>query len=89
MKYEGVCDHCGVIEFDEHPEGEFGPECPGCSSVLRVVQEVEAEDVTDDALDADTLAEAREGLAMMDSEFETADEPRQSQMVREAVDAGF
>lgn len=89
MKYEGLCENCGVIEFDEHPEGEFGPECPACTSVLRVVQEIDAEKVTDGALSAEELAEARETLELLDAEFETADAPKQSEMVKEAVHVRF
>ncbi|MDQ2054307.1 hypothetical protein [Halobellus sp. H-GB7] len=84
-KFEGVCDHCGPIEFDEQPEGEFGPTCPGCGDVLRVVSEVEPDNVRESAALADELRKARETLEMLDDEFEHADHARKSEMVKEAA----
>lgn len=81
VKYRGVCDYCGPIKFDEHPEGEFGPECPGCAEVLRLVSEFPVDYEFPDAVDADQLEEAHEMLTMLD-DIENDDPATVSEKVR-------
>jgi len=85
--YEAQCDNCGVIDFgNDYPDGDFGPECPGCEAVLRSVVELDdPEDMREDAIDSDSLEEAHETLSMLDAEFDPADEPRKSEMVLKQV----
>jgi len=85
--YEGQCDNCGVIDFEnEHPDGDFGPECPGCGAVLQAVVELDdPENIREDAIDSDSLEEAHETLSMLDAEFDPADEAKKSEMVLEQV----
>ncbi len=85
--YEGQCENCGVIDFgNDHPDGDYGPECPGCGAVLRAVVEVDdPEDMREDVIDADSLEEAHETLSMLDAEFDPADAARKSEMILEQV----
>ena len=81
--YEARCDNCGIIDCgNEHPTGDFAPECPGCGAVLRTVVELDdPADMRDEAISADDLEKARETVSMLDERWCQADHSQKSEMV--------
>jgi len=80
-QYEGVCDHCGVIEFDEKPVGK----CPACKSDLRLIQEVNKNELCKKSTHATKLEHTRQKVESIYNGFTNSPYSMRSSLVMEKV----